>query len=187
MALSPTTELIRLPFNDRPAIGAPYPDGLAVGHIAVTGDATGGVVLALFESPGGFLYRLELLQTGRGDNGVGTQFMTDSHNWIEAAAGIGAGVFNFPHLLDRSGSILGTNVFTLNAVDLAMIRRFVMGDLRQRSNFTLFTITDTGNLDTRTYTFDVVFTYWRREALLAPGFLSSFYESPVVPAPIIIP
>lgn len=172
--------LVRVQFSDRPAFGSPYPEGYAAGHIDLTGDATGGGVQASFSTEGGFLYRLELLNYTRGDN-VASQsnFITD-HRWLTDATGLGANAFQLNwNFVARTP--IGFTIFEPFPEQMRMLRRIPIGQTAKVGSVIIFTINDPNNTDTIAYDFDVIFSYWKTEALYRPGFMSSFLMAPEVP------
>lgn len=181
MSIAATGEIIHLPFGERPAYGSPYPEGIAVGHIDQVGDASGNPITATFLADGGFLYRLELTQATRG--GVDTtdwDYIT-SHRWATDKSGLGATAFDLNWVAaQQSQGLSSFTSHTPRVQDLAAIRRFPMGRTDKVALQTLLSWT-AENTDTILYDFDVVLTYWRKESLSMPGFLSAFYEAPAAP------
>jgi len=192
VALTPTSAIVRLPFGERPEYGAPYPEGIAVGHINQTGDASGGTILETFISDGGFLYRLEGFQMVTGENVARTCELITAHRWATDKSGLGTSAFdlNWACGLDLGGTF---TIYTISGRgdatttdrkhgtnDYQMIRRLPIGRLDDVSLQTVFTAT-INNIDTITSESAVWFTYWSKQAVYLPGFLSSFYEAPAVP------
>lgn len=192
MALAPTGGIIHLPFGDRPQYGSPYPEGIAVGHIAQTGDATGGTFSMTFVADGGFLYRLEGCQLARGATAVVTVDFITSHRWASDKSGLGVSSFdlNWPMGMSTVGAF---SVFTpggrsvavanegISNDDLAMVRRLPMGRTDDTLLQTLMSVNISSNVNAVTHEMSVWLTYWRKESLYQPGFLGSFYEAPATP------
>ncbi len=181
MSVAGTGELVRLAFTDRPRYGDPHPEGIAVGHIDLTGDATGGVVGATFLSDGGFLFRLELMAATSGVNTTSVMDAITSHEWATARSGLGALAFDLNwNLENHQSAFAGFTQFAPTEVDRQMIRRFPIG---RTVDVSLQTVIQMNAINTNllVYDFDIVCTYWRKEALSRPGFLASFWESPLVP------
>jgi len=181
LVIGVSSGLERLSFAERPGFADPYPEGLAVGHISVTGDASGGGVTGTFLSDGGFLYRLELLQVVQGDGNDDTVSFLTSHRWAsDRSPAAAAGDFSLNWGMARDG--LGTfGVYRPNADVAAMLRRFPMGRTDNVALQQVVAIFHQTNRLNVTYDFNVVCSYWRKEALQRPGFMTAFYEAPVVP------
>lgn len=181
MAIGASTGLERLPFTERPDFADPYPEGLAVGHLSVTGDATGGSIATTFLSDGGFLFRLELLSVIRGDTVDDAPNIITSHRWASSRSpAMNPQDYDLNWGLQRDA--IGTfTVWDLAPSHLAMIRRFPMGRTEDVPLQLVVAINSPTNTDTITYDYNVVCSYWRKEALQRPGFLASFFEAPVVP------
>lgn len=188
MAIDLSQPVVHLPFGDRAQYGSPYPEGIAVGHRTITGDATGGQIDLEFTAEAGFIYRLELVQLDRQASGTIVAKFTTSHRWAGDKSGLGTN----PFLLQWPTRALADSArrqYTLwnvaggGSSPMAEIRRFPLGRLDKQPTGQILV---EWNLDTNTdgviHRFNVVFTYWRKEALSLPGFLSSFYEAPVVPS-----
>jgi len=187
MALTPTTGIIHLPFGERPQYGSPYPEGIAVGFISQTGDGSGGNILATFNADAGFLYRLELMQLTRGSPNIVIAHTLTSHRWASERSGLGTTSFD----LNWPLTFFGTTAFAVAQLaggangrgpwPLEMIRRLPIGRTDSVLLQPIITMTVDINVTAITHEFAVTLTYWRKEALSFPGFLSSFYEAPVVP------
>jgi len=180
MSVSTTGTLVHLPFADRAAYGSPYPEGLAVEQMTVTGDATGGIVTTALQADGGFLYRLEMLSATKGSLVSNEASYILAHRMLTDRSGGALGSFNRNWVPDRRP---GTSFSTYNPApsDLAMLRRLPAGrtdrvSLQVLANFNWLT-----NEDTIVYDVAWIFTYWPVESLYRPGFLASFWESPFVP------
>jgi len=182
MAIGVSSGLIHIPFGERPSFGSPYPEGMAVGHIDVVGDASGDPITAVFLADGGFLYRMELCQASRTDFTSNTMSCITSHRWATDRSGLGAGAFDLTWITPRNESSF--QLFTLRAEDLAQIRRFPMGRTDDVTLQTVFSWQSDNNTNTIAYDFDVVLTYWRVEAMFLTGFLAAFWESPLVVPPL---
>jgi len=180
MAISDTETLIHLPFADRPQYASPYPEGIAVGHHAITGDATGGAVAAALQADGGFLYRLELLTATTSTITANLANFLTAHRWASDRAGVGTSAFslNWSATQIVPGSF---SVFEPTIEALKMIRRFAMGRTDRVELQVLASFNWATNVDTTVYDIVWAFTYWPTTALYRPGFLASFYESPFVP------
>jgi len=193
MALATTLAVDHLPLGERPQYGMPYPEGIAVAHSAVTDDASGGAHTFSINADPGFLYRLELFTLTRGEATVRNHHCITVHRWAAAKRpGIPAS-FDLNWLI--RGSSLGSTftVYTISQgsagvprIDLLpMIRRFPMGAALGGGapgvSVQLMLVTNDVNTDTITNELSIVWTYWRKEALYLPGFLSAFYEAPAVP------
>lgn len=181
MAVNNNTSVVLLPFSVRPGFGSPYPLGVAVGHIDVTGDLSGGAAGGTLLAPGGFLYRLELLNSTMGFSGsaVDMSFIT-SHRWATDRSGRGIAAFDLNWHAETENKS-GFLVATPRPSDYQMIRRFPMGRTDNVAAQVLSAITWITNIDTALYDFDWVFTYWRKEATYLPGFMAAFLEAPFVP------
>lgn len=180
MAIVTNTGVIHLPFGERPQYGSPYPEGIAVAHADVTGDASGGAVTVAILADGGFLYRLELMNATRSDVANVTLDVISSHRWATDKSGLGATAFDLNWLATRQA--VGTFVvYTLRGEDRDRIRRFPLGRTDKVALQTIWAVTFQTNVNTIEYDVDLVLTYWPKESLAMPGFLSSFYEAPAVP------
>jgi len=180
VAIDATSGMVHLPFAQRPGFGTPYPEGMAVAHIDVTGDATGGAISATILADGGFLYRFELFEGTQGDiNNDDWDYIT-SHRWAADRSGRGAGAFDLNWITRRG---LGTTFSNHRSFpeDLQVIRRFPMGRTDNVALQTLFTVNVEVNRNAIDYNFNLILTYWRTEATYRPGFLQAFWEAPVVP------
>jgi len=180
MTVAGTGTLVHLPFPDRPEYGSPYPEGIAVGHIDITGDASGGAITSALSAEGRFLYRLELLNATKGTAIANIANYITAHRWATERSGLGAQAFDLnwiPSKVDGAAF----SVYRPESQDLEMIRRFPIGrtdrvDLQVITSFFWQT-----NEDLILYDVDWVFTYWPSTALYRPGFLASFWESPFIP------
>jgi len=192
MALNSFAGLIHLPFGERPQYGSPYPEGLAVAHFDQADDASGGTHTFSLLADGGFIYRMELWSYARGTESATLAHCITSHRWASDKSGLGASSFDLNWLCVTSvltGS--GFRVYGLHAESSAsspdavqMIRRFPMGTLQNVQQQLIYFQTNLIQIDGVTNELSLVFTYWRKESLFRPGFLSSFYDSPVVPTPL---
>jgi len=180
MAIIASETITRFPFAQLPEYAGPNPEGMAVCHIDVTGDATGGAISGGIVSTGSFLYRLELFQITRGDSFVDDVDVVSIHQWATEKSRFPDQSFSLNwHLLQRIA--LGFGLFTLPLVDYQMIRRFPLGATREIGALNVLFYQNLDNIDTILYDIDAVFTYWRKEALLLPGFLQAYYETPFIP------
>jgi len=183
VSIADSGQIIHLPFTDRPQYADPHPEGIAVGHIDSTGDASGGTLTQTFLADGGFLYRLELLQATRDSDTSSEMNYITSHQWATDRSGLGVGAFNLNWVMENHRDAQGAFVqWAPRLVDLTMIRRVPLGrtdDVLQQ----ILLSAAASNQDTSIYDLDVVLTYWRKESLSRPGFLASFWESPFVPSP----
>ena len=198
MAIQLASGVQHIQTGERPQFGSPYPEGIAVAARDITGDATGGVVSWTITADGGFLYRLEGLQVSRGAATIVTIHAITAHKWIANKVGVGSGSSAFDlnwFLGAASGNLAaggGFAVYTLlggvlgqgGSPVMEQIRRLPMGDIRKVTAQILASITVENNTDTVTHEFAAWFTYWRKESVYLPGFLSSFYEAPTVPSPL---
>lgn len=182
MSLTPNTELQHLPFAARVEYGSPYPEGMAVGHIDVTGDASGGNITASFTAENQFLYRLELVNATKDDEVVNDVAMASVHEWATAQSGFGVSAFSLNWHLDQIPRS-GFSVYTLRVGDLPSIRRFPLGSITPGAGqfVTVFTVETNTLADI--WDFDVALSYWPKTSLFLPGFLSSFWEAPEVAPP----
>ena len=197
MAVAATGSVIHLPFGERPQYGSPYPEGIAAGHLNPTGDATGGDITFTFLADAGFLYRFEGFQIARGSATRKFAHCISSHRWASSRSGLGASAFDLNWVLgadvvdtfsvykmvgERSTGATGGAATTY---DRDTVRRLPMGRTDAAILQTLFSATIVlGNIDTITHEAALWLTYWRKESLALPGFLSSFFEAPIVPTPL---
>lgn len=182
MALTPSTTLVHLPFAAREAYGAPYPEGIAVGHIDQTGDATGGAITASFLAQDQFLYRLELLNVSSSDATVNDVSFLSVHAWATEASGFSAGAFSL-NWKTRQDLLGGFSIFTPVIDTLEAVRRFPMGSVTPAAGQFVIVITTENNINNIVWDYDVVCSYWPKTALYRPGFLSSYWEAPEVAPP----
>jgi len=188
MAIATSINLERLQTGERPQYGSPYPEGIAVAHSQITGDASGGIITWTILSDGGFLFRLEGIQIAIGTTTIDVVHMITSHRWASDKSGLGTTSFDLNwglgFYLAASGfqvaSLTGNNqTSTIDA--LTQVRKLPMGRSENVSAQQVMFVTVEGNIDTIDYQLAAWCTYWRKESLYLPGFLESFYESPVVP------
>jgi len=172
--------IVRFPFAQLPAYGSPNPEGVAVCHIDVTGDVSGGAISGGMTSIGQFIYRLELLQLTRGDLAADDVDYVTFHQWATAKSGFGTNAFDLNWHFE-SRSTINFGLYRPFDVDLRMIRRFPLGRTDDVGASFIIFYQNLDNADGIAYDVDGVFTYWRKEALLQPGFLQAFYEAPFVP------
>ncbi len=187
MAITEILEVVHMPTGDRPQYGSPYPEGIAVAHRSSVGDATAGLFsFNIFADPG-FLYRLEFVSLQRGSSVVVKPFCTVSYDSFQERSGEPAGAWDVSFQMEGDNVvavgiafvtyILGTTFEGANP--LPMMKRLWMG----RTDKTVHQMMQIGldNVDLITLDVNVAWTYWRKEALFKPGFLSSFHEAPAVP------
>ena len=182
MAIAGSSGILRMQFGERPGFGNPQPEGIAVAHGEITGDASGGGVSFTFLSDGGFLYRLEVCQSTRGSTTNSLMSIIASSRWATERSGLGAGAFDLNWILLRTGGT-GFAMHRIRTDDLIQIRRFPLGRTDQVSLQVMFTFLDSINTNNEDYEFDLVFSYWRTEAMYRPGFLQAFWEAPLVLPP----
>lgn len=182
MGITLNIDMVNLPFGERPAYGSPYPEGISVGYGNQFGDASGGAIEFNLIAPCGFLYRIENLM-GRTDAVTPTEAWTLElfHIWAQQKSGFAAPSFqdlvHMPALLNPS-----TQSYQPLAPAVPMIRRFALGRVDiGLGTTTLAQLRIATNVLNQQYLFSFIATYWRKESTYLPGFLSSFYESPVVP------
>lgn len=193
MAIGITPELVHLPFGERPQYGQPYPEGMAMGFAAPTGDATGGDIVVSFIADPGKLYRLELVNMTRGSGTTIDVHMITTHEWARARSGAIAGAWDLNWELTQAA--IGTfSVYVpsggpsgqVNVMEL--IRRVPMGRTSGApgvaQQLLAMTMTNVNNI---THEVNVACTYWDKSALYLPGFLSAFFEAPAVPPLIRLP
>jgi len=180
MAISVTAGMDRLSFADRPDFSDPYPEGIAVAHRTVTGDATGGGITVSILDDSGFLYRLEMISAIRGDSIADGLSIITAHRWAaDRAPNALPTNFNLNWVMGlTAGPTFG--VYRLGSPEYEMVRRFPIGRTDDVELQQLFAFFQETNTDTIVYEFDIVCSYWRKEALQRPGFLTAFYETPVV-------
>ncbi len=187
MALATTVGLEHLAISERPQYGQPYPEGIAVAANSQADDASGGAHTFTINADPGFLYRLELVNWTRGEGTLRTLHAITSHRWAAAKVPFDAASFDLNWSMGGTG--LGTfSVYSMgNSVDqvIPRIRRFPMGAALGGGApgvaVLLMQLAIVAQVDTITNEVAVVWTYWRKEALFLPGFLSAFYEAPAVP------
>ncbi len=182
MSIATTTGIALLPFAERPLFGDPYPIGLAVGDTLITGDATGGTVGTTFLADGSFLFRLEMVQVVKGDGLSTAVNMITAHTMLADRSGR-PNISQLNWILPSfSGN--GFRVFTPMPGDYAMMHRIPLGRTDRVTAQQLIALENENNVDTISYSFSVVLSYWRQEALFLPGFLQAFWEAPVVATPL---
>ena len=181
MAVATTGGIVHLPFTERPDYGSPFPEGIAVGHIDATGDASGGGVSGAFIAETGFLYRLELANSTRGSENADAVSHLSSHRWATDRSGLGNLAFDL-NWGTRQVISDGFALYVPEVQDLQMLRRFPIGrtDVNPAGQ-TIWAVFFETNFDTILYDMDVVFSYWRTEAMYRPGFLAQFWETPFTP------
>jgi len=188
MAISTTGELVHLAFAERPAYASPYPEGLAVGHVDVVGDASSGAVTVSFLAEGGFLYRLEWVQFTAGESTQRNGSFISSHRMLTDRSGLGATAFDLNHVATvRSEPLLFVIYDMSTPGTLQAIKRLPIGRTEKTASGEIVwtSILDT-NTDTIVYDFDIFLAYWPIQALKLPGFLQAFWEAPIVAAPALV-
>lgn len=175
-----------LPFTERQLYSSPYPVGLAVGHVDMLGDASGGNVVCSFLVDGGFLFRAELFNWAADEATVREGSFITSHRMLTDRSGLGATAFdlNWIRLGNGDGGFV---VYQPRVDDFARIRRIPMGRTDDVQLQTLCAFFINTNVDTIVYDFDVIFSYWDVRSLIEPGFLQSFWEAPIVERALIAP
>lgn len=183
MAISSVKVVTHLGFGERPQYATPYPEGIAVSHHDVTGDLSGGnIVFSILASPG-FLYRYEMVR-GNLDVDVAEDWdLILTHAWATDRSGLGDGAFNINHIMFRS---VGSGAEVQLEPDISggrydHMHRFPIGSIAAGVPQLIAQVTVPTNTNTRVYDLNTVWTYWRKEAMHLPGFLSSFFEAPAVP------
>lgn len=188
MTLATLVGVENLPLGERPQYGMPYPEGMAVAFGDAADDASGGVHSFTFTADPGFLYRLELFNWTRGEATTRDMHCITSHRWAAAKTPFSADAFDLNW--DLSPTVFTTaTAYTIsgggNQELPRQLTRFPMGPALGGGApgvaVLLMQATNEANTDTITNQVSVVWTYWRKEALYLPGFLSSFYEAPAVP------
>jgi len=183
VAITSAIALVHLPFVERERYGDPYPAGLAVGHVDVTGDASGGNITANFTSQAGFLYRLELLHALVFQNSSTAMQYITSHIWLTEASGQGAAAFDlrwFTAVSNRTTPPITLTVHTPQGPDRDMLVRLPLGHINGGAAQTIVNI-QVDNQNTIVHDFNVLMSYWRKEALHRPGFWTAFWAAPVAP------
>jgi len=190
MTKADTVGMVNLPLGERPQYGQPYPEGFAIASISSPDDASGGEHSFSFNADPGFLYRLELVNWTRGEATVRVIHAITVHRWAAARTGQGVAGFDLNYFLRGAGGG-GFVVYTLGGGDfdsgygvMEEIRRFPLGPEGGGAPgvaVQLMLLTNVTNTDGITNELSVVMTYWRKESLYLPGFLSSFHEAPAIP------
>lgn len=184
--------LDHIALGERPQYGMPYPEGIATAFASSADDASGGAhTFSLIADPG-FIYRLELFNWTRGEATIRTTHAITVHSTLGAKTPDGPSAYNLNWFtLGTAGD--GFTVYTFGGpggTDIEQIGRLPMGAALGGGApgvaVQLMLLTNATNTDTITNELVIAFTYWRKEALYLPGFLSSFFESPAVP-PLIRP
>ncbi|KKK83232.1 hypothetical protein LCGC14_2795450 [marine sediment metagenome] len=185
MALATTLGMVHLPFGERPQYGSPYPEGMAVAHSDVADDASGGDHTFTILADGGFLYRLELVNLVRGSGTIANLHIITSHRWASDKSGLGNSAFDLNWDLIGASVLPGFSVYGFNPLNnlggVSMLRRFPMGRTEGVALQQVINLTVISQVNTITNEMSFVFTYWRKESLYQPGFLSSFFEAPASP------
>lgn len=192
MSIASTLGIVHLPFGERPQYGSVYPEGLGVAHDDSPDDATGGVHSFTVLANPGFIYRLELFNYVRGEETVRVTTVISSHRWAADKSGLGNNSFDITWVAAgfSAGSGSGFSGYGLrnsaaaNAHDVTdQIKRFPLGRLSGAPGVaqSIFFVSMLTNTDTISNDLALVFTYWDKQALFLPGFLSAFFEAPAAP------
>lgn len=185
MAIAASGAIIRAPFARRQGYGGVEAQGMAAGHVDVTGNATGGAISASLVTDGGYLYRLELLQASIGSGSGQDVDVITSHRWLEDRTGLGLTALDLNWVTIRTieTSPSAFQIHTLPEPAMAMLRRVPIG--RTDDALLSFVVSfNTTNTDLLLYDFDAIFTYWRKESLYRPGFLEAFQGEPRTLTPL---
>jgi len=183
VAVSGSIELRHVEFGLRRRYGDAHALGLALGHVEITGNGSGGNVTHIFTAPTGFLYRLEALNAIRADVITDTANVIFTHVMLEANAGLGSADLNLSYPLERAPT--GTaGGHTIRTADRQSERRIPIGQTERGPVTTVCQVTFNTNTNTVVYLATVVLAYWRQEAMFRPGFLSAFWETPILDLPL---
>lgn len=185
MTVAATLSVVHVAFDERFKFGTPYPSGVALMSALLTGDATGGIIQLTVEAPSGFIYRLEHCHVQHNvasviDRGASIELV---HGWATERTGL-ARNFSVVHELEKTGPGATTNLtYAPQAGDYQSMRHFPVGrtDLSLLGNQVIAEMKVHVNVNTSGNVFTLGFTYWPLSATYRAGFLSSFYEAPVVP------
>jgi len=179
LAIAASDGVVLLPFTDREPYGSPYPEGLAVSHIDVTGDASGGGITAAVLADGGFLFRVEAINATVDSETTDDLTLITVHRLLTDRSGLGQSAFSLNwHMTQQK--LQGFSVWGLHGDRPALVR-LPIGRTDIVSLQTIFTWVMETNVDGDIYDFDLIMTYWRVTSLYRPGMLHSFWESPIVP------
>jgi len=181
VAITASITMTRLPFAARPQFGDPHPSGIVAGRIALTGDASGGTVTAVFQVEAGLIYRLEHLTAFRADSIADEANAIFIHRSLQDFMGLGSQGMDFNYGLDTH--LGGTFIaYSLSAIDQQQQRRVWMGAIHELRSVltTIMQMTIATNTNTVSYGFQFVCSYWRPEALYLPGFWSALWEAPLL-------
>lgn len=182
-----TIEVVHIAFDERFKFGSPYPSGVALGWAVLAGNGTGGIINVTVNAQTGFLYRMEevfvshFLAVGVVDEGASVEL---AHGWAQEKTAFTPNAFNHVHQLVATGPANGTEIsYSPQPADYQAMRRFPIGrtDLSLLGPQVIAELKVHENILNSSNVFSVMFTYWRLEATYRAGFLSSFYEAPVVP------
>jgi len=172
--------LVHLPFNQPTQFASTFPEGIAVGRVALTGDASGGIATTNITADGHFLYRLENFQVSVLET-ISDEIRTIiEFRWAADASGLGPSFSNFSYWLirnNRAGTVADT-IYELDIGRREMIKRLPIGRLDDVQDQTIWTI-QAVNSNGRVWTTRASFAYWPQSAMYRPGFLSSFWEAPI--------
>lgn len=186
LTVTATVEITRLPFAKREGFGGPYPDGLAVAFATITGDGSMGVAEALFTTPAGFFYRLEIAQATRSDVPASIEALLRCRaDWLSQASPFQSGSLSFDQAMNGTSILSGSFTLFETTRDANYLRRIPFGFLGGVAPTATGVVVEMQipNDNLIVYNFRTILTYWRRESFYLPGFLSSFFEAPVVPEP----
>jgi len=181
MSVTETLVLRRQAFVQDPSYANVHPEGYAVGYLRQTGDATGGSVIAFFDSDPGFIYRLESVRHRRQDAVasvveflINDWWLVKGLDYVDQAASI------FDVLMAETVMSLGHD-YTLSVTARDTFRRVPVQTTIQQP--TICSIANRTNTNAAIYHSRVIFSYWRKDTLTKPGFMSGFLEAPFPPRP----
>lgn len=185
MSVAVVAQVLRMPFGAREAYGSPYPSGLAAAHAAPVGDATGGIVTVTVTSVASFIYRLELITVARVPGSGGTSLQVQPISRILQQRS-GFGNASFSPFFAMTARIVGSNgMYEFPGTEWERMRRLPLGSLEAPPlQINVMQTIDPVNTDGTDYFYNFLFSYWAKESFYRPGFLSSFYETPIIPSPI---
>lgn len=194
MALATTLGVDHLPLGERPQYGMPYPEGIAIASSEVADDASGGSHTFSISADPGFLYRLELVTWIRGESTSRNLHCITVHRWANAKRPNVNSALDLNWILEPTALGASFTVYALvgggstdgnSESPMVQLRRFPMGPALGGGApgvaAQLMAFTNDVNTTGITNNLVVVWTYWKKESLYLPGFLSSFYEAPAVP------
>ena len=180
MAIGVIAGVDHLPRAERPGYADPYPEGLAVSHADLVGDASGGSASVTVLADGGFLYRVEAVSIIVGDTSSNVGNLITMHRNLSDPSGE-AGLSQLNWILETKTFGSQFSVLTPGLIDYQMLRRFPLGRTDRVDLQTLAQLENSPNTNTVTYEFTIVLSYWRVTGSTRPGFLQAFWEAPTVP------